>query len=174
MAPFFRVPLLFPSAVIISRLDIRKTRAVNPPGAQEAVGYDEDFREPIPYESAGKLLDTRRYKPEVRVPCQVEVRTFEELNQVFGGDAPVTDKVFVLHNRDLLRLGLLETDCCTTKIKKNDRIERDEVLGRPGDVSQAFAEPLFIYRIDPGSWGMGSSGQDLQIVYTTDRSADAQ
>ena len=179
-----RVPLLAPSAVLISRLSPTMTSRVDPDGAGPIVGgYDPILREPYPYEDTTqttasgeeKAVTTVRYSPHVRIPCQVEIKTFEELRQTFSGDAPVTNMVFVLHNKDLKRLGLLfdgDAGCnCVPKLKTNDRIDRVEVLRSPGTISHPFKEKLFVFRIDPGSWGMGPSGQDLQIVWTSNRPA---
>jgi hypothetical protein len=163
---------------VISRLDVPATQRVDPDGAGPITqGYDPDLREPIAYtDGAGDRATTVRYKTPVRVPCQVEVKTYEELRQVFQGDAPVTTMVFVLHNKDLRRLGLLtcKAGCGSgsqsLKIAKNDRI--DGVLCmRKGESNTDLVEPLYIYRIDPGSWGMGPSGTDLKIVYTANRPA---
>lgn len=176
----FRVPLLFPSAVVISRLSTTLTRTVDPDGAGPLTsGYDPDLREPYSYEDTGettpegeeKKFTTVRYAPPIRIPCQVEIKSNEELRQVVHGDAPVTEWVFVLHNRDLKRLGLLELNygCCAPALKTNDRIDRIEELRSPGKINHNFKEKLYIYRIDPGSWGMGPSGTDLHIVYTANR-----
>ena len=176
-----RVPLLYPSAVVISRLSPTLTHNVDPDGAGPLTsGYDPDLLEPYPYEDTTvttpegeeTVATTTRYNTPIRIPCQVEIRTSEELRQVFQGDAPVTEWVFVLHNSDLSRLGLLDMDCgCAPKLKTNDRIDRIEVLGSPGKLAYRLKHVLYIYRIDPGSWGMGPSGQDLHIVYTVNRPA---
>ena len=170
----FRVPLLEPNVLVISPLSIAQTRAVDPPGAATE-GYHEDLHEPVVYEDAtGKRVSAQRYGEQIRVPCQVEVKSFEELQQVFQGDAPVTKMCFVLHMSDLVLLGLVRDDpgCALhggLKIKKNDRIDAIEVHGIPGEVAVPLATPLYIYRIDPGSWGMGPSGTDLRIVWTANR-----
>ena len=173
-----RVPLLFPSLLKVSMLDLQSTSRFDPdgPGGPLTGGYDPDLRSPYVYtDSDGSRASTVRYKPPVLIPCQVEIRRFEELRQVFGGDAPVTEMVFVLHNRDLVRMGLLRcsSGCGTSgtlKLKKNDRI--DAVLCKRKRIPNIdLQELLYIYRIDPGSWGMGPSGTDLKIVYTTNRPA---
>jgi hypothetical protein len=175
-----RVPLLYPSLVVISRLDIQSTRRVDPDGAGPITGgYDPDLREPYVY-SAGTedavKTDTRRYLPAIRVPCQVEVKDFEEVRQKFGGDAPVTQMTFVLHVKDLRRLGYWLTDAQCERgggpsLKTNDRIDRVETMRQPGVVAYPLKEPLYIYELEPGSWGMGPSGQDLVIVWTANRPA---
>lgn len=173
-----RAPLLFPSLLKVSRLDIVATERVDPDGPAGPLtsGYDPDLREPVVYtDASGSRASSVRYKPPVLIPCQVEIKKFEELRQVFGGDAPITEMVFVLHNKDLVRMGLLKcgSGCGTDgtlKLKTNDRI--DAVLCRRKRVPNIdLKEDLYIFRIDPGSWGMGPSGTDLKIVYTTNRPA---
>lgn len=170
----FRAPLLYPSAIAVDRLDITSTRAVNPTGTP-SVGYDPDFREPYSYETTGnEAVDTVRYLPTIRIPCQVEVKTFEKVRQEFGGDAPITELTFVLHNSNLVRMGLSIAGCgcdasSSEMLKTNDKIIAIEQNGRPGRVVQTFKEDLFIYEIRPGSWGFGPTGQDLQIIYTCNR-----
>ena len=159
-----RIPLLFPSRIAISRLNIDGTWGEQPSPA--TTGYDPDLREPYAYEtSTNSREDTRQYQAQIRIPCQVEVKTFEQLQQVFGGNTAVSKIVFVLHNRDLTRLGLLNGD--TLGIKVNDRI--DSIEDARGRSALALQAPLYIFRIDPGSWGAGPSGTDLKIVWTTDR-----
>lgn len=170
-----RVPLLFPSLLVVARLDIAGTARVDPDGAGPVTeGYDPDLREPIAYtDAAGSRATTVRYMPPVQIPCQVEIKTFEELRQVFQGDAPVTTMVFVLHNSDLVRMGLLKYSMgCSIggnlSLKTNDKIT--SVLCKRKRISNIdMKEDLYIYRIDPGSWGMGPTGTDLKIVYTTNR-----
>ena len=177
----FRVPLLFPSAIVLHRLDIGATKRVNPPGDHE-IGYDRTFREPISYEKAstGKVKDTRRYLPEIRIPCQVEVKTFEEIKQQIQGDAPVMNMTFVLHHKNLKFLGLLNDDdvqCVGSTgrqpslvgIKTNDKITAIEKNGIPGMITQTFKEPLYIIQVQPGSWGMGPLGHDLEILFVNNR-----
>lgn len=174
---FFRVPLLEPSAIVLHRLDTRGTRAVDPPGAA-TVGYDADMREPIPYEDAGdgSVKSTVRYLKPIRVPCQVEIKTFEEVRQQFMGDAPILNMIFVLHRKCLLKLDLLvvDQDCPrggAPKIKTNDKITAVEKNGHEGYVTQPFKEPLYIVQVQPASWGMGPDGHDLLLAFVNNRPA---
>jgi hypothetical protein len=102
------------------------------------------------------------------------VRKLEEVRQEFGGDAPITNMTFVLHNKDLLRLGLLDTGerpSCVRGIKTDDRIDAIEQLRRPGMIVHPLKETLFVVELRSGSWGMGPTGQDLWICYTSNRPA---
>jgi len=162
-----RVPLLFPVTAVIHRLDLATTRAVDPPGAPTA-GYDDILREPVGYDQAGVRTSPRRELAAVRVPCQVEMRTYEELRMIFTGNDPVGTTVLVLHRKDLSRLSLLSSTTGNCLLKAEDRISRLEQRGR---VILTPQKPLFIYAVLPASWGMGPDGYDLHIVYTTERTA---
>ena len=167
----FRVPLLFPSAIVVSRLSITETRRIDPDGAGPLTsGYDPDFREPYLYSDSEVAKTTERWEVPIRIPCQVETMGFEELNKVFGGNAPNSRMVFILHNRTLASLDLLprNSQCgygSRILLNTGDRIDAIEKAGVPGYVIQSFQEPLYIHRIDPASWGMGE-GFDLHYVFT--------
>ena len=164
---FFRVPLLFPSALVLHRLDIAGTAAIDPPGVPQ-VGYDPDFREPYQYDNSGSKADTRQYLAPVRIPCQIETPEWQEVRQQPQGDAPLTEMTFVVHRRDLLSLGLLNSSN-TTLIKTNDKITAIEKHGSPGVVTLAYKQPLYVVEVRPGSWGMGSSGYDLELIIAENR-----
>lgn len=178
----FRVPLLFPSVVVLQRLDTRSTRLVDPDGLGPLTsGYDDDLREPIPYEEVDLVDDSKnlrttvRYLPPLRLPCQVETRTFEELNQVYQGDATLTNMVFVLHRMDLQRMGLIGTDegCSKfggTLLKVNDKITAIEKQGFSGQSQLPLKFPLYVMAVLPGSWGMGD-GHDLEMLLVSNRPA---
>jgi len=153
------VPLIFPVTVVIVRLDPEATWA--------AQGYDSIYEEAKPLQDATLLTDGLVYLPEVKLPCQFEVKTNAELKMVTGGDAPFSRWVFVLHRKDLRSRGLLDSDG-TCSLKKGDRIVRVEKGGR---VVFTPKQDLYIYRIDPASQGFGVDGYDLELVYTMERSA---
>jgi len=176
----YRVPLLFPVQVVISPLSTINTRRVDPDGPAGPLtsGYDEDFREPVaieevdPADASKDIVDVVKYRPQLRIPCQVEVRDLEKVRQEYGGDAPITNMTFVLHNKDLLRLGLLDTGVqpnCVRGIKTNDRIDAIERLNKPGFIVHPLKEALYVVELSSGSWGMGPTGQDLWICYTANR-----
>jgi hypothetical protein len=164
--------------VVISRLDVQATDRFDPDGAGSLTsGYDPDLRSPYVYQdSAGDRTSATQYMPPLRVPCQVEIQTFEDLQQVFGGNAPNSNIAFILHSITLKRMGLIIEDGQCPKqggmnIGVNDRIDAIEEPGDRKIKSIHIAEPLYIIRIDPGSWGMGPAGHDLKIVYTATRQA---
>lgn len=163
-----RVPLIWPVDAVIYRLDIQATWGVNPPGSEHSTGYDPLLEEPVIYRTSGARTSPRQEMAAIRVPSQVETAREEELKMVFGGNDPVTNQVFVFHRRDLSRLSLIDVsgNCI---LKPGDRIGSLEKSGR---TVRTFDKPLYIYRIDMGSQGFGPDGYDLEIAYTSYRSAD--
>lgn len=161
-----RVPLISPMTVVIAPLDIAATQGQDPAG-DATTGYDPDFREPIALQASGgaPVTDTRVYGEDISIPCQIEFKTYEELQMIEAGDANLSKIAIVLHRRDLQRLGLLDADGNIT-IKKGDKIVRFEKNGRTTLVPH---EQLWVYRIDPASQGFGPDGYDLHIVWTADR-----
>jgi len=163
-----RVPLISPMTVVVTQFLPAETCAQDPAG-DSTVGYDPDFREPVALQTEGgqPVTDTRQYGDEIKLPCQVEFKTYEELQMVEQGDNGISKVALVLHRRDLLRLGLID-DNGNIKLKKGDKIIRFEKAGRTTLVPNAT---LYFYRIDPASQGFGPDGYDLHIVWTSDRTS---
>jgi len=163
------------STVVIHRLDRTATWAVDPAGTQFDEGYDPLLREPIATWTAGTREVPREELAEVKVPCQVETMAFERLRLIFGGDAPVTQTVFVLDRRTLRRMSLLDATTGKCLLQRDDRISR---LERRGSVvlphqETPYATPaidsLFVYEVRPASWGFGRDGYNLELLYTYKR-----
>lgn len=174
----FRVPLLLEkSLAVIYRLDPQATKLVKPySGAQS--GYDDDFREPVIYDDvrgSETLRQSSRIElPPVKVPCQVETRRFEALDQKEPGDVPDSDVQLVFHRMDLLQLKLIDPYTNEILIRKNDRVSHIEAYRYPGKVSKQFDPPgLYITQIVPASFGFGPDGYDLHIVYLNQREVAA-
>jgi len=174
----FRVPLVLEvSIAVIHRLNLAATKQLQPFPGQES-GYDPDFKEPIVYDQdtscddCGKTerVSARIELPPIRVPCQVEVLTHEELHQTNAGDAPNSVLRLVTHRMDLGPMGLIEAQTRELKLRVNDRVEGIEMQGRPGVWTQKFAgEGLFITEIEPASFGFGPEGFDLYLLHLSDR-----
>ena len=163
-----RVPLIFPTAVVIARLDVPTTRSQDPPGSAHDEGYDDILREPIIYKHAvtGDRTSPRQELASITIPCQPENATVEELNLVATGNDPMTDAVFVLHRRNLKKLGLIDASTGLCLLKYGDRIVS---LTKRSRVVRTWLKPLYICQVLPRSHGFGPDGYDLEIVYTTHR-----
>lgn len=172
----FRVPLVLEkSLAVIHRLSPSATMSVQPFSGQTE-GYDKDFREPIVYDddtnvgSSTERQSTRMELPPIRVPCQVEPVRFERLRQRFPGDMPDSNLLLVLHRMDLLKLKLLNTETNEPLINVNDRVEHIEAFARPGTITQKFKAPgLYVFEVQPASFGFGPDGYDLHLVFMNER-----
>ena len=137
-----RVPLILqPVIAVIHRLDVKGTRQHDPEGVATS-GYDEVLQEPITYNTpTGTKVDSRREFAPIKVPCQLENLTDEQLDQMITGDTPVSNMVLVFHRADLERLGLLDSNR-NTIIKKGDRVEHlERANGAAGAVVKKFTAP---------------------------------
>lgn len=93
--------IIFPYLVRIAQLDTFEIDIENK--------YDDDFKAPIlssTTDGIGKV--EREERTEIDVPCQVEVNTFEVLNEMFSGNVPKSDIILTFHFFDLQRLCLVE------------------------------------------------------------------
>lgn len=172
--PTVSVPLLWPIDVVIHRLDIQATWAVDPAGTPDK-GYDPILREPIIVHSDAAERErevTRIEMPPIRVPCQKESLKNEELNMAATGDDPLSEVRFVAHRSDLESLGLIESNG-NCSLKKGDRISHCERRGT-GVMVREWQKPLYIYRVDDGSDGFGYDNYDLHIIWTWHRPDAAQ
>jgi len=153
------------SMAVVYRLDQAATWANDPPGSA-TTGFDPIFKEPrVSYEGGYRRGDTLRYDAApIKIPCQLEFASWQQLNMTFGGDKRVTRNMFVFHRKTLAKMGLLDANMTCT-LKPMDKIVRvEDIKGRT--VLQPDKD-LFIYEIRPGSAGFGSTGYDLELVYTT-------
>lgn len=158
-------------AIVLHRVDTASTRAFDPPGTKSS-GYSSAFREPVVYDDPVVLTRTsaRREFAAVRVPCQIETRTFEQLRQELGGEVPTSAVVAVIHRRNLEELDLIDTTSRAAKILVGDRVSAIEQYRQPGTVVRPLAgQGLFVFHVLPGSWGFGPDGHDLELVYLHDR-----
>lgn len=171
---YFRVPLLLQkSLAVIYRLNPAMTKDVRPYSGATS-GYDNTFREPVLYDDerySGTERDTARIEyPPVRVPCQVEPTNADELRQLAGGDMPNSDIQLVLHKQDLLDLKLIDRRTSELKLKVNDRVSRIEAYDNPNKSTYTFEGPgLYIWHLQPASFGFGTDGFDLYIAFLDDR-----
>jgi hypothetical protein len=162
-----RVPLLNPVGVIITQLDPDATRVIDPPGSPSA-GYDDVLGEPVLYDDPATAQRTSpvQYMSEIKVPCQVEVASFERLRMHFAGNCPDSNIVLILHRMHLEELDLIDVNTGRTVLKPMDMIVRIEKLDSD-TIVQTFQTPLYIFEVRPGSWGFGPDGHDLELIYTT-------
>lgn len=149
--------LINPFLAEVAQLDPAAT-AADPDGPGPlATGYDPDFRETAMVPGAGwRGQDARKEKPPVRIPCQVEIGTFGELQELLSGMSPRSHLVLVFHFQQLAAMGLVEPVTGDAMLRVNDRLVsiRDY---HTGDVVQAVRTPpgLYITEVQPQSFGLG-------------------
>jgi len=137
---------------------------------------DPDFREPISLDldedGIGEVA--RSELPPVRIPCQVEPQTFEQLRMSPSGRAPRTSLELVMHFRDLERLGLVEASG-RARIGPGDRLAAIHTLD--GELVLPVQTPpgLFVTEARPTGFGLGLGGarRNLLLVTFSDRAAGA-
>jgi|SRR5215831_815334 len=152
-------------AAELAQLDVAATSA-DPDGAGPlASGFDEDFKETVKAAAPGGALDARREKMIV-VPCQVEVASFEALEEVLGGASPRSRLTLVFHFRDLERMGLIDARTGDPLIAQNDRLVAIRDF-RTGEVVQAIRAPpgLYITELQP-QFGLGGRRNLLLAAFT--------
>jgi hypothetical protein len=155
--------LINPFLAEIARLDTVAT-AADPDGPGPLVtGYDPDFRETIVLEESGQRLDSRREMPPIRVPCQVEVGTFEAMQQLVGGNSPGAQVTLVFHFRDLEQMALVDAASGDALLRVNDRLVAIHNLA--GAIVQAVRTPpgLYAVEVQPQSFGLGRA-RNLLLV----------
>lgn len=157
--------LINPFLAEIARLDTAAI-AADPDGAGPlASGYDPDFKETIVLEDGGARRGARREMPAILVPCQVEVGTFEALQQLAAGNSPNSQIVLVFHFRDLQRMGLVEPASGDALLRVNDRLIAIRDLR--GNLVQAVRDRpgLYATEVQPQSFGLGRSRNLLLVTF---------
>ncbi len=110
--------LIFPFIAEIVQLDTVATAADPDAGGPLTSGYDDVFRELVKLPDG---TDARVDTASVRIPCQVEVETYEQqLMRRSGGDNNAVIRL-VFHFEDLENMGLVDLSTGLSKIKVNDR-----------------------------------------------------
>lgn len=157
--------LINPFLAEIAQLDTVAT-AQDPDGAGAATsGYDPDFKETVLLgATVAERTDTRREKPPIRVPCQVEVGTFELLQQLAAGAAPSSRVTLVFHFRDLEQMGLVD-GAGVARLRVNDRLVA--IHRMDGALVQTIRTPpgLYVVEVQPQSFGLGLSRNLLLVTF---------
>lgn len=154
----------------IIRLD-RALMIVAPPEA--GVGFDPDFHEPVlvDRDDDGVAERARLELPAVRVPCQIEPKTFDELRMFDAGNSPDSKLQLVMHFKDLERLGFVDARTSEPLIAPGDRLAA--IYDRAGELVQAIRTPpgLYVTEARPIGWGLNvlRPRRNLLLVTFEDR-----
>lgn len=116
----------------------------------------------------------RKEKTVINVPCQIEVDSFESLNQMFSGNVPKSDIILTFHFRDLERLGLVE-DAEGREgreaLKIGDRIVKIKDRFGRGVFEPPFPPGLFIKELRPTGF---MERRNLILAFLEDREQGAR
>ena len=159
----------------LAQLDTAAT-AADPDGAGPLTsGYDADFQETVllPSSAGGPGRDTRREKPPLRLPCQIEIQSFAALTELAAGNSPRSHVVLVFQFRDLERLGLVDPSTGDALLRVGDRLVaiRDR---RTGELVQAVRTPPGLYLTEPQpEFGLGGR-RNLLIATFGERAVGGQ
>ena len=154
----------------VYRLDSRSMATVDPDGPGPlSGGYDPDFKESVLVDRDGDGIGerVRAEHPPVRVPCQVDTRTFEELRMLASGNAPRSQLDLVFHFKDLERLGLVDAASGDALIRPGDRLAA--IYDKAGALVQAVRTPpgLYVTEARPIGFGLGLSRPRRNLLVAT-------
>ena len=148
--------LIFPFVAELFRLDTAGTANTDPDGAGPLTsGYDPDFKEPVGVDTNDDGIGerVRAEHPAVRVPCQVEPKTFEELRMFAAGNSPRSRVELVFHFRDLERLSLVDVPSGDALVRPGDRL--GALYDKAGALVQSVRTPPGLYVTEARPIGFG-------------------
>lgn len=116
--------------------------------------------------ASGRGRDARREEPPIRVPCQVEIQSFDQLTELATGNSPRSHLVLVFHFSDLEQLGLVDPTTGDALLRAGDRLVAIRDL-RTGELVQAIRTPpgLYLTEAQPQSFGLGSQRNLLLATF---------
>lgn len=153
--------LINPFVIELAQLDTAEMD-LDPDGSAGPLtsGFDDDFREPVVLLREDVTDDTTgvalRKETLIRVPCQIEPRSFQQLQQLLAGASPNTAIEVIFHFRDLEKLCLVDPDSGEALVRNNDRL--CAIFGCQGELVQTIRNPpgLFATQVRP-TFGLGRS-----------------
>lgn len=150
----------------IHRLD-RALMIVAPP--ESGLGFDPDFHEPVVVDHDGDGIGERRRLelPAVRIPCQVEPKTMDDVQMYAAGNSPRSKLQLVMHFRDLERLELVDPASGVARVVPGDRLGALQTRG--GELVQRFIDPpgLFVTEARPIGWGLHTTRPRRNLLLVT-------
>lgn len=147
---------------VIARLDESLTAAVS------GGGYDPDFNEPLPVDDGTQVgASSKRYMDSINVPCQLDRKTWDEIENTRSGAQKDADIILCLHLKDLENLGLIDSDQQVV-FRQGDKLV--QLLDKKGNVAQTFDDPpgMFFTSFEYIGHGLecfGTPKQNLFLVY---------
>ena len=163
------VKLINPFTAEVARLDTEKTEST----AGGKPGYHRTFDEPDVKIIDGVRTGGRAEKAPLRIPVQVEDRTWEALRQFDNGNSPAIGIGLVAHYHTLRHLGLVDDVTGKVSLNVNDRLVKiSDKCGRA--VSIVRTPPgLYCMEVRPMSYGIGGT-LNLLLLLFSDRARGAK
>lgn len=152
--------LIFQFLAEIFRLDTLATASTIPSG------FDPDFKEArvldISGDGTGERM--RNEHPPIRVPCQVEPKTFEELAAFASGNSPRANINLVFHFQDLERLSLVD-DNGEAMIRPGDRL--GGIYDKANALVQVIRNPMYAVDARPMGFGLHMAKPSRNLLFVT-------
>lgn len=162
----YRGRLIWPFRADVRRLDTVSMAAETGAVPGLASGFDPDFREPVKLPSndeEGPGVTNRKEFPQLLIPCQVEVGSYDRRQQSSGGNVPKGRVTCVFHYRDLEALQLVDDDGVPF-LRVSDRLAA--IYDQAGGITQSFEEvPLYASEVQPSGWGLSGLRRNLLVVH---------
>lgn len=162
--------LIFAFLAELHRLDTHATVTTDPDGdGPLESGYDPDFKESVLVDRNDDGIGERVREEHlpVRVPCQVESKSFEELRMLGSGNAPKSQVDLVLHFRDLERLGLVDEASGDALVRPGDRL--GAIYDKAGSLVQEVRTPpgLYVTEARPVGFGLNRARPNRNLLLVT-------
>ncbi len=104
------------------RLIFQFIAEIYPLKAGGSFDVDPDFKEPV-VTSLDNADPQRNEGLPFRLPCQVNSKSFEELNMTASGNSPKSHIELLFHFRDLEKKGLVDEKSGLALLKPGDRLQ---------------------------------------------------
>lgn len=146
----------------LAQLDTAATAADPDSTGPLVSGYDPIFREPYKLPTDG--TDARKEKTAILIDCQVEVNTWEMLQQVSSGNLSPSAIKLVFHFRDLELMGLVASNG-DALIRTGDRLVtiRKKLDGSVIQTIHAERGGLYCTEAQVQSFGLSGGARNLLI-----------
>jgi hypothetical protein len=152
--------LIFPFLAEIFRLDTQTTAGTDP------IGFDPDFKEARVLDPTGDGIGERirNELPPIKVPCQVEPKTFEELAMFASGNSPRANITLVFHSKDMERMGLVD-DNGEAMIRPEDRL--GAIYTKADVLVQTIRNPMYAIDSRPMGFGLNMANPRRNLLFVT-------
>jgi hypothetical protein len=152
--------LIFPFLAEIFRLDTLATASSDPSG------FDPDFKEARVLDRTGDGIGERirNELPPIKVPCQVEPKTFEELAMFASGNSPRANINLVFHFKDLERMGMVDANG-EAMIRPGDRL--GAIYTKADVLVQTIRNPMYAIDARPMGFGLHMANPSRNLLFVT-------